>query len=116
MRGIFCLLVGWCGALKLDESPRVAKTFHRSHILPADTASQPFSEAELRHLYGALVASCLMFTNIRSVLSVASSCAELASHVSLAQVFVGTLRTAMVSGLQRSDTLRAASSRVIFVL
>ena len=42
-----------------------------------------------------------MFTNIRSVLGVASSCDELAGHVSLARVFVGALRTAMVSGLQR---------------
>lgn len=119
MRGIFGLLVGWFAVLKLDwsklsvplstnlrmrptcEGPRVAGAFHRSYVLPADTAPQPFSVAELRHLYGALVASCSMFTNVRSVLSIAGSCAELAGHVSSAQVLVGTLGRAMVLGLQR---------------
>ena len=33
------------------EGPRVAATFHRSCVLPADTAIQPFSVTRLRHQY-----------------------------------------------------------------
>ena len=102
--GIQIGLVEAVGSVNHDfEGPRVTETFHPSFIHTASWhCYSAFSCDRITPHIGSN--GCFMFdhcTNVRSVLSVAGSRAELADHVLSAKVPVGTLGTATVQGLQR---------------